>query len=93
MAETKIHSNCPSCGKLLSGATSLNEEDALPSPGDISVCMDCATILKFDNDLRLVAISNEEFAGYPEDIKKTVKKARNLLFDFNIKFGFPFSKE
>jgi hypothetical protein len=37
---------CPNCGKLVDGATGIDTE-YLPKPGDISVCLYCATVLHF----------------------------------------------
>jgi hypothetical protein len=39
---------CPSCGELLDAATSMLE-DAVPSDGDINVCIQCGHIMVFEN--------------------------------------------
>jgi len=38
---------CPSCGKLLDGATGIDTNN-LPAPGDVSVCIYCAAVLRFN---------------------------------------------
>lgn len=42
---------CPKCGYLLEAATDM-ESDKRPSPGDWAVCINCATVLRFDENLR-----------------------------------------
>jgi uncharacterized protein with PIN domain len=50
MASTDTpESNCPSCGKLLDAASSF--KNAVPSPGDFSICINCGHILVFADDL------------------------------------------
>lgn len=51
-------SRCPKCNQLLDAATS-TEGDHHPSPGDISVCINCAEVLTFDEDLLLQPASRK----------------------------------
>jgi hypothetical protein len=48
-------SPCPYCGKVNDGALAadLDKPDASPSPGDITVCIECASPLIFTEALRL----------------------------------------
>ena len=43
---------CPVCGTVLSAATSVGEKH-LPEEGCFSVCITCATLLRYDTNLRL----------------------------------------
>lgn len=43
---------CPSCQCSIDAATALTE-DVTPSPGDFTVCIQCAAILRFDRELHL----------------------------------------
>jgi hypothetical protein len=45
-------SACPHCGKLLDAVTS--EQPEPPEPGDVTVCLGCATVLLFDEGMQLV---------------------------------------
>ncbi len=47
---------CPYCFKLLDAATSLGTE-AVPGPGDFTVCIDCCAVLKYGPDMSLEASS------------------------------------
>lgn len=53
MKTTEIaQDTCPECGKNMDRATSLTG-DHVPAPGDITVCIKCAKILKFSSDMKL----------------------------------------
>ena len=44
-------SACPSCGKVLDAASSL--QGRKPKAGDVSICLECANVGIFDADLTL----------------------------------------
>jgi hypothetical protein len=44
---------CPECGYAFDAATHIGGR-ARPSPGDLSICLSCGTLLLFDDDLRPV---------------------------------------
>lgn len=54
---------CPNCGKTLDAATAC-EGDRKPAPGDFTVCIYCAIILRFDNDMNLREVTKEELAAF-----------------------------
>jgi hypothetical protein len=61
---------CTNCGKELSGAAGLGNDD-MPKPGDVCVCLDCGHVMAFADDLTLRNLTDEEiveFAGRPEII-------------------------
>jgi hypothetical protein len=43
---------CPSCFKLLNGVTNMEGQEK-PKPGDCTVCMGCASVLRFTEDMQL----------------------------------------
>lgn len=45
-------SSCPACGTELDAAGG-SDKAGQPKPGDLSVCINCATILQFDEQLHL----------------------------------------
>ena len=53
---------CPSCGKQLDGATCIFS-NAIPRPDDLSVCVYCLHWLRFNNDLTLRSMSQEDIDG------------------------------
>ena len=59
---------CPKCDKVLDGATHAGgEDDAVPTPGDISICLYCVAILQFQEDLSLNELSEEEILEFPSE--------------------------
>lgn len=50
---------CPTCKHQLDGFTDTNNQGATPSPKDASVCLYCAELLEFDDDLELVYVTAE----------------------------------
>jgi hypothetical protein len=69
---------CPVCSKLLDGATNINDDGA-PKPGDVSVCVDCMSILTFTPDLKLRLMTQGEVQALPEPNKAAVIKATRLV--------------
>lgn len=61
--EIKDPINCPNCGiTLLYRADLSKDERKLPSPGDLSICRDCAELCEFGNENNLVKMSEEKMA-------------------------------
>ncbi len=52
---------CPRCGMHLDRAASPTAPRVAPRRGDLSVCFYCASLLAFDVDMRLAAVSSAQF--------------------------------
>jgi len=52
---------CPRCGKVMDAATNLMDKTA-PQGGDFSVCIYCAAVLRFTDDLDLRKATGDELA-------------------------------
>jgi hypothetical protein len=61
---------CPYCEKLLDGASGL-DHDSAPSPDDFTVCIYCAQILRFKNDMSLRKVT-------PYELQKMSRKEPRL---------------
>jgi len=57
-------SNCPDCGKSLDASTHL-EDDVVPVPGDIGVCLYCQGIHIFTETLGRRVPTEEDIATMP----------------------------
>lgn len=70
--------HCPECGKDLSAATCISEDDmhSQPEPGDLSLCIECGTPLEFDSEMKLHKCKLED--QHP-DHQKLFKKAQKLI--------------
>jgi hypothetical protein len=69
---------CPHCFRLLDTVSNISDGSA-PEPGDFTFCLICVNLLRFDQDLQLVASSFEElplverakFAGVKLKLEET----------------------
>lgn len=56
--------HCPSCGTKLDGWTALDKGQ--PKPGDITICLECVTVLVFGEGLTLAK---------PDEVQEIILKA------------------
>jgi len=66
---------CPSCGELIDAAS--NRGDAVPKPSDLSVCVFCGAALVFGDNLKLRAMTAEEFAALPDEVRDFIQTVRD----------------
>ena len=66
------------CGELLDAATGL-DHDCSPKPGSLCVCIVCARVNRFDSKLALRAVTPEQFAELPEDVRAELRKLVRLV--------------
>jgi hypothetical protein len=71
--------SCPWCGQRLDAAMAGDPEnpDATPSPGDVSICISCAQILVFTDELTLRASMPGEVEMTPP-IRRVQELVRRL---------------
>jgi hypothetical protein len=58
--------NCPKCDKSVTRATSTEGE--IPEKGDITICINCRTWLKFSDEMRLIILTEKEIKALPNKI-------------------------
>ena len=61
--ERKIEgAKCPACGYPAEGATAINDSETprMPKPGDFAICMGCASVHAYDENLHLRALTRPE---------------------------------
>ena len=77
--ETRVkQSFCPFCFHVLDAVTSLGSE-AVPQPGDFTICIDCCAVLRFDVGMSLVASSLLEIPMHSRlDFAKVVTKCKEM---------------
>lgn len=74
---------CPKCGCLINASTGIEDENQMPSKGDISICIECASILEFDENLKLKLCSQETINRLDEDLLKVIIKARMYILNLD----------
>lgn len=70
---------CPWCGYLCDAATPVGDKDAVPKPGDYSVCIECSSINRFDGMLILVRAKEAEWQAAPEPLPTMLRRARRAI--------------
>ena len=68
---------CPYCNKVLNAATHL--DDGVPSPNDFSICVGCANMLRYDDELRLRKFSKAEWDALTADEQSEIRAIRALV--------------
>ena len=63
---------CPTCGNAIECATALDDSDAVPSPGDCTVCLECAEVLIFTEGLGLRRSTLAERSALGPELERTV---------------------
>lgn len=72
-----IASPCGHCGKRLDNASGAPGERV--EPGCYSICTSCGGLNRFDDEMRLVRVSDEELAEMPEDFRTQTEEMKALL--------------
>jgi hypothetical protein len=67
---------CPSCGYAIDAHSSMTDDEAVPRPEDVSVCLRCLCYMQFDADLRLRLLTPAEFLALPDEIRAYLIQAR-----------------
>jgi hypothetical protein len=60
---------CPQCGELADAYTSMCNPDHTPDEGDVSMCWSCGQILRFNGDLSLRKITEDELRAIPAGMR------------------------
>jgi hypothetical protein len=74
---------CPSCGYLADAATPVRGmSEAVPKPGDITMCIRCGNVLKFGQSLDLLPVDVDTLPAETRRtlhaMKEALKKARSV---------------
>lgn len=74
-------SHCPSCGQELDGSTETARIGDRPKPGDIAVCIYCAAVNQFGDDLMLEPVTGDKLAEVMADpvVEACVAVARRVM--------------
>lgn len=70
---------CPVCRHLIDDATGVTDREATVDPGDPTVCVYCASFLRFGERLELIEMSLEDIAKLPDNIRRQLVRVREAL--------------
>lgn len=69
---------CPLCFYKIDSAI-VATHDRRPTVGDLSVCLNCAGLLRFDKDMNLVQLTDDEYENLPFCVKEEITRARSAI--------------
>jgi hypothetical protein len=72
---------CPWCGTELNAAAGISDKANTPTPGDLSICIKCAGMLCFADDLIPQKATLEEIADLDDDSRITLQRAREFILE------------
>ena len=76
-------SSCPACGKIIDALSRPVDDDATPSPGDVTVCLYCAAVLIINTDLTVRSPLQGEMDRLETDMD--LKKLQEIIQMLNAK--------
>jgi len=74
------HNHCPVCTSYLDTVQSMENPESKPSPKDLTVCIYCAAILFFEDDMDLSEFPPVLFDTLDKDTKKKLLKSIIAVF-------------
>jgi len=66
------------CGRVLDGFTGIGDKGK-PASGDLTICLYCAEIMVFNDDLNLESLSIEEYKSLPKHIRFKIDSAQSAI--------------
>ena len=81
---TNEDAKCLECGHILSGASAVGC-DAVPEPGNISICCMCGNIAMFDDELKVRPLTEAEWRII--NAQDEIMHMQSLIRGFNEEFG------
>lgn len=79
---TVPESACPNCNKVMDRATSIRKDNAVPDSGSISICINCTSILIYNDDLQLELLPKDVLREISITDSKTyqlLRKAQRII--------------
>jgi hypothetical protein len=59
---------CPHCETVIVNYTSMKDPGDIPSPGNLMLCANCLSLCKYDDNLKLTQLTDEEKASMPPEL-------------------------
>ncbi len=70
---------CPICNYEMDCATAIDDKEANPIPGDVSVCLSCGEIFVFDEQLQLTTPTISEMLSWPKETNQLLTRTQRLI--------------
>ena len=77
---TKTPKNkCPVCEHIIDGTASVENKNHVPNENDITMCINCASVLAFNADLTVKEMTDNEIADLDHDIRQLIQRMRKAI--------------
>ena len=73
---------CKKCNAILSAVEEQFGDTRPPKKGDITICVKCATVLQFEEDLSLSLVTQKDLESLDPDEAEALQAARQRVLDF-----------
>lgn len=70
---------CPGCRQEIAEQSAIHAMTPTPRPGDVSICVFCATVNRFDDKLVLYALPREEWVLLDPEVQVLINNARRAV--------------
>lgn len=70
---------CPACGDPANGATNTELNGIMPSPGDLAICGNCASVSRYGEGLKLELYPDWKDDVDPEQIQQITRYRDGIL--------------
>lgn len=71
--------HCPVCNYETDSAIPLDDSDAVPMPGDCSICLNCGAYLQYASDMALIELTQAEWDTLSDEAKKALNCAHRII--------------
>lgn len=83
MATHEVPENqCPHCGAKLDRATNADGDEVQPNAGDATICLHCAGVMVYGDDLKPRLMNELEIDGMDENTKRVLARGQRLVLQF-----------
>jgi len=72
-------SACPTCHELNDAATDIDNTNATPKEGDLSVCLNCGEIMVFNADRTTRAVALNDLTALPPEIHAQLDRVQQTI--------------
>lgn len=86
MAKVK-ETKCPVCSHEFDSASGVSKPEAIPKPGDLSICIECTAFLRYDDAMDMRLLTAEEIVDLDASVRGELVRARKEIKEMRLEFG------
>lgn len=71
--------DCPDCLRRIEAASAADGTNRVPSPGDFSICVHCGAILRYEDDMQLRRVDDDDEKDMPPEAWDKMREASQIF--------------